>query len=156
MPAWLGRCSARSRQAGRRRAAVAGIVAVLSREVVTHVLLDCGAAGHPLAEARALFAELVGDRGGDQVVLGCEVGVEGAVGQPRVGHERGDPGAVDAVALEPAADRLDDPPPCRLLVLVGAANSVTAADLVALCRTRILKLGVWLREGLTLRHCQYP
>jgi hypothetical protein len=39
---------------------------------------------------------------------------------------------------------------------VGAANSVTAADLVALCRTRIFELGVWLREGLTLRHCKYP
>ena len=39
---------------------------------------------------------------------------------------------------------------------VGAANSVIAADLVALCRTRILELGVWLREGLTLRHFQYP
>jgi hypothetical protein len=46
-----------------------------------------------------------------------EVGVEGAVGQPGVGHERGDPGAVDAVALEPAASRLDDPLPGRLLVL---------------------------------------
>ena len=45
-------------------AAVAGIVAVLDRKVFTHVLLDSGAAGHPLAEARALFAELVGDRGG--------------------------------------------------------------------------------------------
>ena len=39
---------------------------------------------------------------------------------------------------------------------VGADNPVTAADLVALCRTRTLELGIWLREGLTLRHCQYP
>jgi hypothetical protein len=75
---------------------------VLNRKVFTHVLLDSGAAGRPLAEARALFAELVGERGGDQVVLGWEVGVEGAVGQPRVRHERGDPGAIDAAALEPA------------------------------------------------------
>jgi hypothetical protein len=90
---------------------------VLDRKVFTHVLLDSGAAGRHRAEAFALFAELVGDRGGDQVFLGWEVGVEGAVGQPGVGHERGDPGAVDAVLLEPAAGRLDDPPPRRLLVL---------------------------------------
>src|SRR5207244_3114398 len=75
-----------------------------------------GAARRQRAEAFALVAELVGDRGGDQVVLGGEVGVEGAVSQPGVGHERGDPGAVDAVALEPAARRLDDPLPGYLLV----------------------------------------
>src|SRR6185437_2017583 len=83
-------------------AAVAGVVAVLNRKVFTHVLFDSGAAGDPLAEARALFADAVNVRGGDQVFLGCEVGVEGAVGQTRVDHECGDPGAVDAVALEPA------------------------------------------------------
>ena len=38
---------------------------------------------------------------------------------------------------------------------VGADNSVTAADLVALCRMRTLELGTWLREGLMLGHCQY-
>jgi hypothetical protein len=71
----------------------------------------------PPAVTREEAFALVGDGGGDQVVLGGEVGVEGAVGQPGVGHERGDPGAVDAVALEPAAGRLDDPQPGRLLVL---------------------------------------
>ena len=101
---------------GGGRAAVAGVVAVLDRKVFTHVLLDSGAAGRHRAEAFALSAELVGDRGGDQVFLGWEVGVEGAVGQPGVGHERRDPGAIDAVALEPAASRLDDPLPGRLLV----------------------------------------
>ena len=95
---------------------------MMDREVFTHVLLDSGTAGRPLAEARALFAEFIGERGGDQVVLGCEVGVEGAVGQPRVGHERGDPRAVDAVALEPAAGRLDDPLPGRLLVLLAVPH----------------------------------
>jgi len=35
------------------------------------------------------------------------------VADPGVGHERGDPGAVDAVALESAAGRLDDPSPGR-------------------------------------------
>ena len=72
-------------------------------EVFTHVLLDSGAAGRHRAEAFTLFAELVGDRGGDQVFLGWEVGVKGAVGRPGVGHERRDPGAVDAVALRRAA-----------------------------------------------------
>jgi hypothetical protein len=53
------------------------------------------------------------------------VGVEGAVGQPRIGHEGGDPGAVDAVALEPAASRLDNPPPRRLLVLFAVPHHRT-------------------------------
>ena len=57
--------------------------------------------------------------------LRFEVGVEGAVGQPRVGHEGGDPGAVDAVALEPAASRLDDPPPGCLLVLFAVPHHRT-------------------------------
>jgi hypothetical protein len=51
---------------------------VLNRKVFTHVLLNSGAAGRQRAEAGALFAELVGDRGGHKVVLGCEVGVKGA------------------------------------------------------------------------------
>ena len=52
---------------GGGRAAVVGVVAVLNRKVFTHVLLNSGAAERQLAEARALFAQLVGDRGGDQV-----------------------------------------------------------------------------------------
>jgi hypothetical protein len=39
---------------------------------------------------------------------------------------------------------------------VGADNPVTAADLVALCRMKTFELGIWLREALALRHCQYP
>jgi hypothetical protein len=39
--------------------------------------------------------------------------------------------------------------PCRCPYLA------TAADLVALCRTRTLELGIWQRECLTLRHYQY-
>jgi hypothetical protein len=49
---------------------------VLNRKVSTHVLLQSGAVRRLRADARALFAELVGDRGGDEVLLGCEVGVE--------------------------------------------------------------------------------
>ncbi len=49
----------------------------------------------------------------------------------------------------------------RLIVMyrikpVGADNPVTAADLVALCRMKTFELGIWLREALALRHCQYP
>jgi hypothetical protein len=61
---------------GGGRAAVVGAVAVLNRKVSTHVLLQSGAVRRLRADARALFAELVGDRGGDEVLLGCEVGVE--------------------------------------------------------------------------------
>ena len=50
------------------------------------------AAGRQRAQALALFAELVGDRGSDEVFL-REVAVEGAVGQSRVRHEGGDPRA---------------------------------------------------------------
>src|SRR5215203_2713111 len=84
-------------------AAVVGVVAMLNRKVTTHDLLKSGAARRLRTEVRALFAELVGDRGGDEVFLGGEVCVEGAIGQPRVRHERGDPRAVDAVSLEPTA-----------------------------------------------------
>jgi hypothetical protein len=44
----------------------------------------------------------------------------------------------------------------RPLVGVGADNPVTAADLVALCRMKTFELGIWLREALAFRHCQYP
>lgn len=40
--------------------------------------------------------------------------------------------------------------------LVGTDNPVTAADLAALCRMKTFELGIWLREALALRHCQYP
>ena len=53
-----------------------------------------------------------------------EVGVESAVGQPGVGHQRRDSRAVDAVPLEPSAGRLDDPPPRRLLVLVPVPRHI--------------------------------
>ncbi len=102
---------------GGGRAAVLGAVAMADREVFPQELFGSGVAGCRRAQALALLAELVGDRGDDQVVLGVEVGVERAVGQSRVGHERGDPRAVDAVGLEPAPGRLDDPPPRHLLAL---------------------------------------
>lgn len=70
----------------------------------------------PHRAVRALGAQLVGDDSGDEIVLGREVGAEGAVGWSHVCHERGDPRAVDAVPLESAAGSLHDPSRCRLLV----------------------------------------
>src|SRR5207302_6079996 len=74
------------------------------------------------AVLHALGAQLVGDRGGDQVLLGREVGVEGAVGQPGVRHQGRDSRAVDAVCLQPAAGHLDDAAPGRLLVLLAVSG----------------------------------
>lgn len=90
---------------------------MLDRQVGAHEVLDPGPAGAELTEARGLGVQLVGDSGRDEVVLGCEVGVEGAVGQSGVVHEGGDPGAVDAVLFQPAAGGVQDPSPCRLLVV---------------------------------------
>src|SRR5687768_8633663 len=98
------------------------------REVVAHELLDPNPWSLPVG--LALLAHLLGDRGGDEVVLGVEVGVEGAVGQPRVGHERGNARSVDPVTLEPPTGRLDDPPPGRFLVLLAVPGHTPS-----LCRT---------------------
>src|SRR5829696_8475286 len=76
-------------------------------------------AGPQRAELLALIVQLLGDGRRHQLLLRREVLVERAVGQPCVRHERGDAGAVDAVPLEPATGRLDDPPPRRLLVLAA-------------------------------------
>ena len=48
-------------------------------------------------EAVALGAQLVGEDVRDEILLGREVGVEGAVGQAGVGHDGRHAGAVDAV-----------------------------------------------------------
>ena len=47
------------------------------------------------------------------------MGVEGAVRQPGVGHERGDARAVDAVALEAPTGGLDDAAPGGFLVFLA-------------------------------------
>jgi len=73
--------------------------------------------GRASALKLALCAYLVGDRGGDEVLLGGEVSIEGAVGQPRIRHEGGDPRAVDAVSPESTAGGLDDPLPRLPLAL---------------------------------------
>src|SRR3954454_19775671 len=95
------------------------MVAVVAREVDAYEVLESGAAGRQLREGRGLAAQLVADHRGDQVVLGLEVRIEGAVGQAGVGHQGRDPRAVDPVLLEATTSRLDDPPPGDVLVLLA-------------------------------------
>ena len=103
-------------------AAVLWVVAVLDRQVFAHQLLDSLAVGALRAVALELLTQLVGDCRGDEVLLRCEVGVEGAVGQPGVRHEHGDAGAVDAITLQTLTGGLDDPPPRRFLVFLSVAG----------------------------------
>jgi hypothetical protein len=70
-----------------------------------------------------LGAQLVGEHVGDEVLLGREVGVEGAVGQAGVGHHGGDAGAVDAVLFEAPSGRFEDPLSGGLLVALVVAHS---------------------------------
>ena len=67
-----GRAATDLIEQGGRRAAVLGVVAVPDREVLAHQLLDAGA--RPLPVGLALLAQLVGDRGGDEVLLGRRSG----------------------------------------------------------------------------------
>ena len=100
----------------------AGVVPVLRREVFAQELLQARPAGRQFTETLRLGAHLVGDDAGDEIVLGREMSVERAVGQPRVRHQRGHAGAVDAVGLEPMAGRVEDPLPRRLLVLLAVTR----------------------------------
>ena len=85
---------------------------MLDRQILANDLLE-----RLRAVRLTLLTELVRDHARDEVLLRVEVGVERAVGQAGVRHERGDSGTIDAVSLEPAASPLDDPPPRALLVI---------------------------------------
>jgi len=98
-------------QEGGRRAAVGEVVAVFGGEVFAEVRLDGFGAGGQRVNDGDLIGELLAHDRCDQVVLRVEVTVEGSVGQAGVGDQGRDPGAVDAVALEPAAGGLDHPTP---------------------------------------------
>jgi hypothetical protein len=50
------------------------------------------------------------------------VSVKRAVGQAGIGHQRGNAGAVDAIALEPSTSRLDDAPTSGFPVLGAVAR----------------------------------
>ena|SRR5688572_18342515 len=67
---------------GGGRAAV-GLSRMLGRKVA-HARIAQLRRGRASALKLALCAYLVGDRGGDEVLLGGEVSIEGAVGQPRI------------------------------------------------------------------------
>ena len=91
-----------------RRAAVGALVAVLGREVGADERLEsrpiCGLG----VEALALGAQLVGEDVRHKILLGGEVGIEGAVGQAGVGHNGRHAGAIDAVLLEAPPGRFED------------------------------------------------
>ena len=73
-------------------------------------------------EALALGAQLVGEHVRDEIFLGREVGVEGAVGQAGVGHHGGHAGAVDAVLFEAPSGRFEDALSGGLLVVLAVAH----------------------------------
>ena len=73
-------------------------------------------------EALALGAQLVGEHVRDEIFLGREVGVEGAVGQAGVGHHGGHAGAVDAVLFEASSGRFEDALSGGLLVVRAVAH----------------------------------
>jgi len=95
---------------------------VAGRKVVPHEPLESGPVEHPGPIQLTLSLQLVRNDGGNQVVLGREVGIEGAVGQTRICHEGRDPGTVDAITLETTAGSLNDPPSRRVLVLPAVSR----------------------------------
>src|SRR6188472_3497161 len=101
-------------------AAVGALVAVLGGEVCADERFEPGAIGGRGAEALALNSQLLGEDVGDEILLGGEVGVEGAVGQAGVGHHGG--GAVAAVLFEAPSGRFEDALSGRLLLVLGVAH----------------------------------
>ena len=92
-------------------ATIAGIVAMLRRQILMHELLKRSPTGGQCGKDRSLGTQLFGHHLGDEVVLRLEVGVERAIGQPRIGHQGSDTGTVDAVPLQTTPGGLDDPLP---------------------------------------------
>ena len=121
-PSWSPRCTARPRRAVLPTGSRIRVVPVSRRQVLAHEDLESGAAARQLAELRRLPTELVPDDRRDEVVLGVEMGVEGSVGEPGIGHQRCNAGPVDPVLLEAAAGGIDDPLPGRLLVLLAVSG----------------------------------
>ena len=116
-------------------AAVGALVAVLGGEVGADERFEPGAIGGRGAEALALNSQLLGEDVGDEVLLGGEVGVEGAVGQAGVGHHGGHAGAVDAVCFEAPSSRFEDALSGGLLVVFAVAHLATSlADCSRSCR----------------------
>ena len=89
-------------------------------------------------------AQLVGEDVRDEVLLGGEVRVEGAVGQAGVGHHGRDAGAVDAVLLEA-------PPGCFEDALSGGLLLVLAVSHREPLSVELVSIMPWAlpRGGLT-------
>jgi hypothetical protein len=84
--------------------------------------------------------QLIGEDVPDQVLLGGEVGVEGAVRQSGVGHQRRHAGAIDAVSLEAPPGRLKGcvlgwpaSGPCRI------ASRTSLVELVSITSSGLLR-----------------
>jgi hypothetical protein len=76
----------------------------------------------------ALAAQLVDEHVRDEVLLGREVRVEGAIGQPGVGHHGGHAGAVDAVLFEAPSGRFEDALSGGLLVALRVAHATSLVE----------------------------
>ena len=99
----------RSREQRGLRAAAGALVAVLRGQVGADDRFESRPIGRLGVEVLALGAQLVGeDVGGDEIFLGREVRVEGAVGQAGVGHQGRHAGAVVPSCLKrrPATSRM--------------------------------------------------
>ena len=101
-------------------------------------------------EALALGAQLVGEDVGDEILLGGEVGVEGAVGQAGVGHHGGHAGAVDAVLLEAPSGRFEDALSGGLLLVLARSASRTSLVELRLDRAGDLTRVPLLHYGRTI------
>ena len=107
------------------RAAVGDLVAVLRGQVGADERFESARSEGLGAEALALGAQLVGEDVCDEILLGREVGVEGAVGQAGVGHHGRNAGAIDAVLLEAPSCRFEDALSGGLLLVLAVAHRGT-------------------------------
>jgi hypothetical protein len=101
----------------------AALIAVLRGQVGADERFESGPIGGLGVEAVALRAQLVGEDVRDQILLGREVAVEGAVGQAGVGHDGRNAGAVDAVCFEAPPGRFDDALPRRVLLVLAVSHT---------------------------------
>ena len=92
---------------------------MLARQVAAHELGQLLGSGDPVPEAGRLVEQLLRHRGADEVLLGGEVCVEGAVGQSRVRHQGRDARTVDAIGLQSLARGLDDALPSLSFVVLA-------------------------------------
>ena len=69
-----------------------------------------------------LGAQLVGEDVRHKILLGGEVGIEGAVSQAGVGHHSRDAGPVDAVLLEAPPGRFEDALSRGLLLVLAVSH----------------------------------